>query len=250
MPKSMIALNILAAGILLLGNAPAQQAPAPKTQPAPAAKSQTAPAAKSATAAKPKTAATTKTAAPTHALTQKQKFSYALGMMQGQGMGGSLKKLSVDVDPELAGQGFKDGLAGGKTRMTEEEAKAVLTAAQNDVRQKVEAKMKAQGEVNLKAGNEFLAANKAKEGVVTLPSGLQYKVITQGAGAKPTAKDTVVCNYKGTLLNGTEFDNSYKRGQPATFPVSGVIKGWSEALRTHASWVKMATLRACQHGLR
>ena len=105
MPKSMIAMNVLAAGILLLGNAPAQQAPAPKTQPAPAAKSQTAPATKTTTATKPKTATTTKPAGTARPLTtQKEKFSYALGMMQGQGMGGNLKKLSVDIDPELASQ--------------------------------------------------------------------------------------------------------------------------------------------------
>ncbi len=225
MPKFMIPLNVLAVGVLLLGNAPAQQAPAPKTQPAPAAKSQSAPAAKRTTTGKPKTATTAKPAGTAHPLTtQKEKFSYALGMMQGQGVGGGLKKLSVDIDSDLASQGFKDGLAGGKMRMTPEEARAVLSAAQNEVRQKIEA-------ANLKAGNDFLAANKTKEGVVTLPSGLEYKVITQGSGAKPTDKDTVVCNYKGTLIDGTEFDSSYKRGQPATFPVSGVIKGWTEALQ-------------------
>ena len=87
------------------------------------------------------------------------------------------------------------------------------------------------GEANMKEGEEFLAANKTKDGVVTLPSGLQYKILTAGAGAKPTASDTVVCNYRGTFINGTEFDSSYKRGQPASFPVGGVIKGWTEALQ-------------------
>ena len=91
--------------------------------------------------------------------------------------------------------------------------------------------MQQAAEVNKKEGDAFLAANKTKDGVVTLPSGLQYKILTQGTGPKPTPTDSVVCNYKGTLLNGTEFDSSYKRGQPATFPVGGVIKGWTEALQ-------------------
>jgi len=87
------------------------------------------------------------------------------------------------------------------------------------------------GAANKKEGDAFLAANKDKEGVVTLPSGLQYKILTEGAGPKPTATDSVVCNYSGKLINGTEFDSSYKRGQPVTFPVTGVIKGWTEALQ-------------------
>ncbi|MGH9569716.1 MAG: FKBP-type peptidyl-prolyl cis-trans isomerase, partial [Candidatus Angelobacter sp.] len=84
---------------------------------------------------------------------------------------------------------------------------------------------------NKKEGEAFLAANKTKEGVITTPSGLQYKVLKQGTGPKPTTTDKVVCNYKGTLINGKEFDSSYKRGEPATFPVNGVIKGWTEALQ-------------------
>ena len=91
--------------------------------------------------------------------------------------------------------------------------------------------MQEAGAANKKEGEAFLAANKGKEGVVTLPSGLQYKILKEGTGPKPTASDTVVCNYRGTLINGTEFDSSYKRGQPATFPVGGVIKGWTEALQ-------------------
>ncbi len=135
-----------------------------------------------------------------------------------------LKKQAVDFDPALIAQGLKDAMSGGKTRLTEEQMKAVLTEVQNEKTQETANKNKADGEA-------FLAANKAKEGVVTLPSGLQYKILTAGTGAKPTASDTVVCNYRGTLTNGTEFDSSYKRGQPATFPVTGVIKGWTEALQ-------------------
>jgi FKBP-type peptidyl-prolyl cis-trans isomerase len=159
--------------------------------------------------------------------TQKDKFSYALGM----NLGSNLHKQSVPVDPNILLRGLKDALAGGKTALTEEQARAALMEVQNEMRKKQQAEMQAAGEANKKEGDAFLAANKAKEGVVTLPSGLQYKILTQGTGPKPTATDSVVCNYRGTLINGTEFDSSYKRGEPATFPVSGVIKGWTEALQ-------------------
>jgi len=159
--------------------------------------------------------------------TQKDKFSYALGM----NLGTNLHKQSVPVDPNILLRGLKDALAGGKTALTEEQARAALMEVQNEMRKKQQAEMQAAGEANKKEGDAFLVANKAKEGVVTLPSGLQYKILTQGTGPKPTATDSVVCNYRGTLINGTEFDSSYKRGEPATFPVSGVIKGWTEALQ-------------------
>jgi FKBP-type peptidyl-prolyl cis-trans isomerase FklB len=158
--------------------------------------------------------------------TQKDKFSYALGM----NLGTSLHRQSVPVDPNILLRGLKDALAGGKTALTEDQAKAALSEVQNEMRQKQQAEMQLQGETNKKEGEAFLAANKGKEGIVTLPSGLQYKILTAGTGSKPTSADTVVCNYRGTLISGTEFDSSYKRGQPATFPVSGVIKGWTEAL--------------------
>jgi FKBP-type peptidyl-prolyl cis-trans isomerase FklB len=147
------------------------------------------------------------------------------------GLGGNLKNQGVEVDWSVLAQGLKDGAAGGKTRLTEEEAKAVLTEVQNEVRKEQQEKMKAAADKNKTEGQTFLAANKAKEGVKTTASGLQYKVITEGTGPKPTPNDTVVCNYKGTLLDGKEFDSSYKRGEPATFPVGGVIKGWTEALQ-------------------
>jgi FKBP-type peptidyl-prolyl cis-trans isomerase len=159
--------------------------------------------------------------------TQKDKFSYALGM----NLGSNLHKQSVPVDPNILLRGLKDALAGGKTALTEEQARAALMEVQNEMRKKQQAEMQAAGEANKKESDAFLVANKAKEGVVTLPSGLQYKILTQGTGPKPTATDSVVCNYRGTLINGTEFDSSYKRGEPATFPVSGVIKGWTEALQ-------------------
>src|SRR6202008_1398185 len=128
-------------------------------------------------------------------------------------------------------RGMKDALAGGKLLMSEDEARAAVMQVQNEVRQKQAEKAKEAGAANKKEGDEFLAANKAKEGVVTLPSGLQYKILTTGTGPKPAATDSVVCNYRGTLIDGKEFDSSYKRGQPATFPVNGVIKGWTEALQ-------------------
>jgi FKBP-type peptidyl-prolyl cis-trans isomerase len=122
-------------------------------------------------------------------------------------------------------------MAGSKTRLTQEEAQAVLTEVQTEVRKQQTEKMQEAATKNKTEGEAFLAANKSKEGVVTLPSGLQYKILTAGTGPKPAATDSVVCNYRGTLINGTEFDSSYKRGQPATFGVSQVIKGWTEALQ-------------------
>jgi FKBP-type peptidyl-prolyl cis-trans isomerase FklB len=204
---------LLATLTILPGIVQAQQTPAAKTPPAPAAKSRRSPAAK--------------TAVPPALTTQKDKFSYALGM----NLGTNLHKSAVPVDPNIVFRGLKDALAGGKTALTEDQARAALTEVQNEMRKKQQEQMQAAGAVSKKEGDAFLAANKTKEGVVTLPSGLQYKILTQGSGPKPAATDTVVCNYRGTLINGTEFDSSYKRGQPATFPVSGVIKGWTEALQ-------------------
>ena len=157
---------------------------------------------------------------------QKDKVSYALGM----NLAANLKSQSIEVDPNLVAQAMKDYLA-GKTLMTDDESRATLVQLQNDLRAKQEQERQKAADDNKKEGDTFLAANKTKEGVVTTPSGLQYKVLTQGTGPKPTAGDTVVCNYKGTLINGKEFDSSYKRGQPAEFPVSGVIRGWTEALQ-------------------
>jgi len=149
----------------------------------------------------------------------------------GTQVGGNLKKQSVEVDWNLVSQGLKDAMSGGKTRLTQEEAQAALTEVQNEVRKEQQEKAQKAAATNKTEGEAFLVANKAKEGVVTLPSGLQYKVLTAGTGPKPTSGDQVVCNYRGTLINGTEFDSSYKRGQPATFGVGQVIKGWTEALQ-------------------
>ena len=167
------------------------------------------------------------TSKPLTLTTEKDKVSYAIGMNIGQGM----KAESLDVDPNILAQGLKDALSGGKTAMTEAEAKETLTKLRTDMIAKKQAERQKQGDANKQQGEQFLAANKTKEGVVALPSGLQYKVLTQGTGAKPAATDTVTCNYRGTLIDGTEFDSSYKRGEPATFAVNQVIKGWTEALQ-------------------
>ena len=151
----------------------------------------------------------------------------------------NLQRQSVPVDPDLVSRGLKDGMAGGKMLMTEDEARAAMMEMQQEVQKRQQEKMKVLGEANKKEGDAFLAANKAKEGVVTLPSGLQYKILTAGTGPKPTATDKVVCNYRGTLIDGKEFDSSYKRNEPATFSVNGVIKGWTEALQlmpTGSKW--------------
>jgi FKBP-type peptidyl-prolyl cis-trans isomerase FklB len=227
----IVSANLLAGGMLLLGNAlaqdtPAATPPASSTPAASAPKAATAPASgKSQTpAAKAHPATAAKGPAPLTLKTQKEKFSYALGMSQGKRLGESLRKQSVPFDPAILARGMKDGMAGGKTLLTEQEAQATMDEMRKDLTQKQQAAGK-------KEGDEFLAANKGKQGVVTLPSGLQYKILTAGTGPKPTASDTVSCNYKGMLINGTEFDSSYKRGQPTKFPVGGVIKGWTEALQ-------------------
>jgi FKBP-type peptidyl-prolyl cis-trans isomerase len=160
----------------------------------------------------------------------KDKASYAVGMNYGT----LLRKQSLDLDhldPAVFARGFKDSFSNGKTLLTEDEARTILTQLQADMNKKKQEMAQQLGDVNKKEGAAFLEANKTKEGVVTLPSGLQYKVLQEGSGPKPAPTDSVVCNYRGTLLNNTEFDSSYKRGQPATFPVTGVIKGWTEALQ-------------------
>jgi FKBP-type peptidyl-prolyl cis-trans isomerase FklB len=158
---------------------------------------------------------------------EKERLGYSMGWITGQQM----KRQDIDTDVDMFAKGMKDSLAGGELLMTEKEIQETLTAFQRDMGAKQQEKMKQLAENNKKAGEAFLAENKKKEGVKTLPSGLQYKIITEGTGKMPKETDTVTTNYKGTLIDGTEFDSSYKRGQPATFPVNGVIKGWTEALQ-------------------
>jgi FKBP-type peptidyl-prolyl cis-trans isomerase FklB len=159
--------------------------------------------------------------------TQKDKVSYGIGM----NIGKNLKRDGIDVDEALLLKGLRDGISGGKALLSEDEYRATMTALQKDLMEKQAEAAKKVSEKNRKEGEAFLAENKKKEGVVALPSGLQYKVVKAGDGKSPTAKDTVETHYRGTLIDGTEFDSSYKRGQTATFPVGGVIPGWTEALQ-------------------
>lgn len=163
--------------------------------------------------------------------TQKEKQSYAIGLNLGAMLHERDLLTPEDVDPKILLQGFEDALADRKAILTDDEIKTTVLALQQDLRKRMEAKFQALLQKNKQEGQEFLAANGKKEGVVTLPSGLQYKILKEGTGPKPTATDTVLCNYRGTLLDNTEFDSSYKRGQPASIDVSHVIKGWTEALQ-------------------
>jgi FKBP-type peptidyl-prolyl cis-trans isomerase FklB len=158
--------------------------------------------------------------------TQRDKVSYSMGL----DIGRMLKMQNVDVDLELVTRGFKDAYTGNQSLLTDEEMQEVLTNFKKEFIAKQQELAKQQGEKNKKEGEIFLETNKKKEGVQTLPSGLQYKVLKAGAGKKPTATDTVTVHYRGTLIDGKEFDSSYRRGKPATFPVNGVIPGWTEAL--------------------
>ena len=212
----MLLAGFLAGSMLLMYG---QDTTSPATKPA---------AKKPATASAAKTTGTKTAPATATALnSKKDKISYAIGA----DLGKKLKTADIDVDPAILTRAMKDTLTGAKSEMSDDEIRATLTDLSKDLQQKQASAAKEASEKNRKAGEEFLAANKGKEGVVTLPDGLQYKVLTAGNGPKPSATDTVVCNYKGTLIDGKEFDSSYKRGQPATFPVSGVIKGWTEALQ-------------------
>ena len=159
--------------------------------------------------------------------TPKDKLSYIIGVQ----IGNDLKSQSIDVDPVLVSKGLQDSIAGNKLLIGDQEAKDIIAAYQKERAGKMAEEKKKLGEKNKQEGTAFLAANKKKEGVKTLPSGLQYKVIKEGTGKTPKATDTVVTQYKGTLINGTEFDSSYRRNEPATFPVNGVIRGWTEALQ-------------------
>lgn len=154
-----------------------------------------------------------------------------VGYIIGQNYGFSLKQQSVEFDVDAFIDGFKEGFKGMTNVFSEEEMNDIMMKFQSDLRAKQELKRKELGEKNLKIGKEFLEANKKKEGVKETESGLQYKVEKEGEGENPTAADTVTVNYRGTTIDGTEFDSSYKRNQPATFPLKNVIKGWTEGLQ-------------------
>lgn len=174
---------------------------------------------------------------------KKDKISYTLGVASGN----NLKRQSIDVDPEIMARGLKDSLSGGKILLADQEMQEVMTAFRQEMDARQMENLKEQAakqletlmETNRKEGEAFLAENRTREGVTTLPSGLQFKVLREGTGRNPKPTDTVTVHYRGTLLTGKEFDSSYKRKEPTAIRVDSVIKGWQEALprmREGAKW--------------
>lgn len=159
--------------------------------------------------------------------TEKGKLSYTIGA----DLGKNFKKQGIDIDPALMSKGLQDGFSGGNLLLNEAQMKEVLNGFQKNLIAKRQAEFSKKAEDNKAKGEAFLNENKTKEGVVTLPSGLQYKPISQGNGAKPGKEDTVTVEYTGRLINGDVFDSTEKSGKPATFKVSQVIPGWTEALQ-------------------
>lgn len=158
---------------------------------------------------------------------QKDKESYSLGYQFGQ----NLKSQGVDINLDIYTSGIRDALGGKDSLMSQEEIRATIEELQKRVMAARQKELKEKAEKNLAESKAFLEGNKRKEGIKTLPSGLQYKVLVEGSGKTPKSTDTVTVHYRGTLINGSEFDSSYKKGQPSTFQVNGVIRGWSEALQ-------------------
>ena len=156
-------------------------------------------------------------------MTQQEKISYIIG----RDMATNLKKQGIEIEAESFVKGLKEVIAGQPSSLSQQDIQMAMMALQQEMQQK----QGAQGSENQQAGEDFLAENKNKEGVKTLPSGLQYQVLQEGTGKSPAASDKVTTHYHGTLIDGTVFDSSYERGQPATFPVNGVIAGWTEALQ-------------------
>jgi FKBP-type peptidyl-prolyl cis-trans isomerase FklB len=158
---------------------------------------------------------------------EKDRVSYSVGYQ----VGGDFKRQGVELNPDLMVKGIQDAMSGAKPLMNAKEMQETLVDLKKKVVADQQRRREEQGKKAREAGEKFLAENAKKEGVSTLPSGLQYKVLQQGAGTSPKKTDTVTVHYKGTLVDGTEFDSSYKRGKPATFRVDGVIAGWTEALQ-------------------
>jgi len=157
---------------------------------------------------------------------EKGKVSYSVGYQ----VGGDFIRQGNDINPEVLLKGIQDAMDGNEPLMSKKEMRTTLTNLQKSVAEAQKQKMLERAEINLAAGKAFLAENRKKDGITTLPSGLQYKVLNKGSGKTPGETDTVTVHFKGTLINGAEFDSSYKREKPATFPVNGVIDGWTEAL--------------------
>jgi FKBP-type peptidyl-prolyl cis-trans isomerase len=156
------------------------------------------------------------------------KINYGIGV----GVARNFQRQGLNVDLDLVIKGMRDMLSGGKLLMTEEELEKTMGAFQAETQRRMQEALKTAGEKNKKEGEAFLAENAKKEGVIVLPSGLQYRILKASEGKKPASQDSVECHYRGTLINGTEFDNSYKRGTPLLVKVDGgVIAGWSEVLK-------------------
>jgi len=158
---------------------------------------------------------------------QKDKISYIIGM----DLGKNFQKQEIEIDADILAQGIKDGISGRKPLLSEQEVRETLAGFQAEMTAKQTELAKKRGEKNKKEGETFLAENQKKEGVKTLPSGLQYKVIKTGTGSSPKSTDEVTVHYRGTLIDGTEFDSSYRRGKPEALPVNAVIPAWTEALQ-------------------
>ncbi len=157
----------------------------------------------------------------------KEKISYIIG----RDMAANFQKQGLEVDPEIFLQGFKEALAGQKSQLSQDDVQSAMMELQQLMASRQNTGSGRQGEINQQEGEAFLAENKNQPGVITLPSGLQYQVLNEGSGKSPAKSDSVTTHYHGTLIDGTVFDSSYERGEPATFPVNGVIAGWTEALQ-------------------
>ncbi len=221
--KTRICIVMLALGCLVVMSACAAQRGSGEKADASASAEAAAPEA----AAPEATAAEAAAAKATELKTELDKVSYVIGTQIAQ----NFKKQDIEINIESLISGLKDVMAGKELALGEDERQQVMTSFRKRMMAKQAAQKAEQAAKNLAEGQAFLDANKTKEGVQVLPSGLQYKVITEGTGQTPTADDKVKTHYRGTLINGTEFDSSYKRNKPAEFAVTGVIKGWTEALQ-------------------
>lgn len=157
----------------------------------------------------------------------KEKISYIIG----RDMAANFQKQGLEVDPDIFIEGFKEALSGQKSQLSPDDVQSAMMELQQLMSSRQNASDGRVGEINQQEGEAFLAENKNREGVVALPSGLQYQILNQGTGKSPSKTDSVTTHYHGTLIDGTVFDSSYERGEPATFPVNGVIAGWTEALQ-------------------
>jgi len=156
----------------------------------------------------------------------KERISYIIG----RDMAANFKKQGIEIEPQFLLKGLQEAMAGTQSNLSQEEVHQAMTELQQLMQSRQASTQGRMAEINQQEGEAFLAENKSRPGVVALPSGLQYQVLQEGTGATPGRTDKVTTHYHGTLLDGTVFDSSYERGQPATFPVNGVIAGWTEAL--------------------